>query len=223
MARSISDADLHATFRRFMGILLKLALAVSDAGVRLRIGGGRPVEEHQHHRNGARSRQRGLPRWPAAIALLAVGALYGVLSDGLTLIPRAFLLGFVAVLLVPLLTAHLRGSYRLARGFGFGVIGLVTVALVVSVFLLVSSSLRGGTGTSAPALLQDAALLWVINVVTFAVWYWEIDGGGRRKLQAAPTTALSGRAADVACDAHHFDLSRRVPVQDLANRVSVGP
>ncbi len=23
-----------------------------------------------------------------------------------------------------------------------------------------------------------AALLWVINVATFAVWYWEIDGGG---------------------------------------------
>jgi hypothetical protein len=161
-----------------MGILHELALAVSDTGVRLRIRGGRSVEEHQHHRNGARNSQRGLPRWPAALALLAVGALYGVLSDGLTLIPRAFLLAFVAVLLVPILGAHLRGSYRLARGFGFGVIGLVTVALVVSVFLLVSSSLRGGTGTSAPALLQDAALLWVINVVTFAVWYWEIDGGG---------------------------------------------
>jgi uncharacterized membrane protein len=159
-----------------MGILLKLALAVSDAGVQLRIRGDRPVEEHQHHRNGARPSQSGLPRWPAAIALLAVGALYGVLSDGLTLVPRAFLLGFVAVLLVPLLTAHLRGSYRLARGIGFGVIGLVTVAVVVSVFLLVSSSLGGGT--SAPALLRDAALLWVINVVTFAVWYWEIDGGG---------------------------------------------
>jgi uncharacterized membrane protein len=157
-------------------ILFKLALVVSNAGVQLRIRGGRPVEKHQHHRNGARTRQRALPRWPAAIALLIVGALYGVLSDDLTLIPRAFLLGFVAVLLVPLLSAHLRGSYRLARGLGFGVIGLVTVAVVVSVFLLVSSSLRGGT--SAPALLQDAALLWVINVVTFAVWYWEIDGGG---------------------------------------------
>jgi uncharacterized membrane protein len=110
--------------------------------------------------------------------LLTVGALYAVLSDELTLIPRAFLLGFVAVLLVPLLTAHLRGSYRLARKFSFGVIDLVTLAVIVSVFLLVSSSLRGGTGTSAPALLQDAALLWVINVVTFAVWYWEIDSGG---------------------------------------------
>jgi hypothetical protein len=56
------------------------------------------------------------------------------------------------------------------------VIGLVTGAVGVSVFLLVSSSLGGRT--SAPALLQDAALLWGINVVTFAVWYWEIDGGG---------------------------------------------
>jgi uncharacterized membrane protein len=99
-----------------------------------------------------------------------------VLSDGLTLGPRAFLLGLVTVLLVPLLTAHLRGSHRLARGFAFGVIGLVTVAVVASVFLLVSSSLGGGT--SAPALLRDAALLWAINVVTFAVWYWEMDGGG---------------------------------------------
>ena len=108
--------------------------------------------------------------------MLAIGALYGVLSDGLTLGPRAFLLGLVAVLLVPLLSAHLRGSHRLARVSGFGVVGLVTVAVVASVFLLVSSSLGGRT--SAPTLLQDAALLWVINVVTFAVWYWEIDGGG---------------------------------------------
>jgi uncharacterized membrane protein len=108
--------------------------------------------------------------------LLAVGALYGVLSDGLTLGPRAFLLGLVAVLLVPLLSAHLRGSHRLARGFAFGLISLVTVAVIASVFLLVSSSFGGRT--SAPVLLQDAALLWIINVATFAVWYWEIDGGG---------------------------------------------
>jgi hypothetical protein len=134
------------------------------------------VEERQRYRNGATPGHSGLPRWPAAVALLGVGALYAVISGGLTLGPRAFLLGLVAVLLVPLLSAHLRGSHSLARVFGFGVIGLVTLAVVVSVFLLVSSSLGGGT--SAPALLRDAALLWVINVATFAVWYWEIDGGG---------------------------------------------
>jgi hypothetical protein len=119
---------------------------------------------------------RGVPRWPAALALLAVGTLYAVLSEGLTIGPRAFLLAFVAVLLVPLTTAHMRGSHRLARRISFGVIGFVTVAVVVSTVLLVSSALSAGT--SAPALLRDAALLWIINVATFSVWFWETDGGG---------------------------------------------
>ncbi len=118
----------------------------------------------------------GHPRWPAAVALLIVGALYAVISDALTFGPRAFLLALVSVLLVPLVTAHQQGRYRLARLLGLALITLVTVAVVVSVFLLISSSLGGQTPPQT--LLQDAALLWVINVVTFAVWYWEIDGGG---------------------------------------------
>lgn len=134
------------------------------------------MEERQLHRRGDEPTRGVFPRWPAAVALLAIGALYAVLSDGLTLGPRAFLLGLVAVLLVPLMSAHLRGRHRLARWFGLGMAGIVTVAVVVSAFLLVSTAL--GRGTSAPALLRDAALLWVINVATFAVWYWEVDGGG---------------------------------------------
>jgi uncharacterized membrane protein len=126
---------------------------------------------------------RGVPRWPAAIALLAIGALYAVLSEDLTIGPRVFLLGLVTLVLVPLLTAHRRGSHLLARRLGLGVTGLVTVAVVASTFLLVSSALS--KGTSAPALLRDATLLWVINVATFSVWYWETDGGGpaQRRLE----------------------------------------
>jgi len=135
------------------------------------------VEEHKRHEETVQPGQSALlPRWPAAVALLTVGVLYAVLSEGLSLGPRAFVPALVAVLLVPLMTAHLRGSHRLARRISFGVIGFVTIAVVVSAFLLVSSALR--VGTSAPALLRDAALLWIINVVTFSVWYWETDGGG---------------------------------------------
>jgi uncharacterized membrane protein len=123
-----------------------------------------------------RHRESALPRWPAALALLAVGALYAVISNDLTFGPRAFVLGLVAVLVVPLMSAHLSGNHRLARWFGLGLVGLVTVAIVGSVFLLVSSPWSGVM--SPPTLLRDAALLWIINVVTFAVWYWEIDGGG---------------------------------------------
>jgi len=133
------------------------------------------VEERQRHEEAVRPR-RTFPRWPAAVALLIVGALYAVISGALANGPRAFLLALVTVLLVPLLSAHQQGRHRLARWLGLGLVSLVTVVVVVSAFLLISSSLSGQT--PAPALLQDAALLWVINVVTFAVWYWEIDGGG---------------------------------------------
>jgi len=82
------------------------------------------------------------------------------------------------------------------------VIGFVTVAVVVSTVLLVSSALSAGT--SAPALLRDAALLWIINVATFSVWYWETDCGGpaRRHLEGYrsedflfPQMNLGGKAA----------------------------
>lgn len=33
----------------------------------------------------------------------------------------------------------------------------------------------------ALALLQTAVLLWVANVLVFALWYWEVDGGGPKK------------------------------------------
>jgi hypothetical protein len=134
------------------------------------------VKEGRHNGEVDQLGRTGVPRWPAAVALLAVGALYAVLSEDLSIGPRLFLLAFVAVLLVPLTTAHLRGSHLLARRISLGVIGFVTVAVVVSTVLLVLSALSAGT--SAPALLRDAALLWIINVATFAAWYWETDGGG---------------------------------------------
>jgi uncharacterized membrane protein len=35
-----------------------------------------------------------------------------------------------------------------------------------------------GRGFSAFSVLVDAVLIWVSTVVTLAVWYWEIAGGG---------------------------------------------
>jgi uncharacterized membrane protein len=52
----------------------------------------------------------------------------------------------------------------------------VTASVVLRVFFLVTT--LSGRGESALSVLIDAALIWVSTVVTFAVWYWEIDGGG---------------------------------------------
>jgi uncharacterized membrane protein len=130
----------------------------------------REKREEGPHARGA------LPRWPAAVALLAAGAIHALVSDDLTLGPRILLLSIVAVLLIPLIFAHLRGHARLTRSLALGLVALVTTAVAASVFLLIST--LPGSGSPSTVLLRDAALIWVVNVLTFAVWYWEIDGGG---------------------------------------------
>ena len=117
-----------------------------------------------------------MPRWPAAAALLAVGALYAAVSTELTPGPQLLVPVLVALLVAALMSAHVGGRRRLARRFALALVALVTVAVATSALLLILVSLGGGT--PAPALLGDAALIWAMNVVTFAVWYWEIDGGG---------------------------------------------
>ncbi len=120
--------------------------------------------------------QRGVPRWPAAVALLSIGVSYVALSGYVAFGPRAWLPGFMSVLLVPLLVAHAKGHYRLARGIGFVLLIVTTASVILRVFFLVSTI--SARGASASSVLVDAILIWVSTVVTFAVWYWEIDGGG---------------------------------------------
>ena len=119
---------------------------------------------------------RRVRRWPAAVALLAIGGLYLLLSDQLTLGPPWLLLVAIVVLLVPLAIAHFRDLHDLTRAVGRATIVVVTAAVVASTSYLLGEALSGGLpGT---ALLQGAALIWVVNWLTFALWYWDIDGGG---------------------------------------------
>ncbi len=118
----------------------------------------------------------GVSRWPAALALLAVGALYAAISGELTLGPRLLFPALVVLLVAGLMSAHLGGHHRVARRVALTLVTLVTFALAASAVLLILVALGGRLpGT---ALLGDAALIWVMNVTTFAVWYWEVDGGG---------------------------------------------
>jgi uncharacterized membrane protein len=61
---------------------------------------------------------------------------------------------------------------------GLLLIAVVSLANAVSVVRLVGA-LVGGTGTeNAAALLTSGGVIWLTNVLTFAVWYWELDRGG---------------------------------------------
>jgi hypothetical protein len=51
---------------------------------------------------------------------------------------------------------------------------LLTVELLTSIFLLVATLNRFGSA-DVPWLIQDTFLILLINILTFALWYWLID------------------------------------------------
>jgi hypothetical protein len=53
--------------------------------------------------------RRGVSRWPGAVALLSIGASYLALSDYVTVVPRFWLPGLMALLVTILLISHAQG------------------------------------------------------------------------------------------------------------------
>jgi len=116
------------------------------------------------------------PRWPAWIAVVAVGGLYTALPSYLIVGPRWLFLVIVLVLLLPIVISHIRDNHKLNRIFGFTVTGVVTLGLIVSVVLLISA--LPSHKESPIELLLSAASLWFTNILVFALWYWRLDAGG---------------------------------------------
>jgi Protein of unknown function (DUF1345) len=57
-------------------------------------------------------------------------------------------------------------------------IALVSAANSASIILLVHLLVNGATPKDAAPLLRAAVHMWVVNVLLFALWYWQLDGGG---------------------------------------------
>jgi hypothetical protein len=116
------------------------------------------------------------PRWPAVIAIMAVGTLYYVIPEQLTVGPGWLLLVVTAALLLPTMIFHRIGMARLNEIFAYISLSVITVALVSSLTLLVT---RLPTHKDPPVeLLRAAGALWICNILVFAAWYWRLDGGG---------------------------------------------
>jgi len=116
------------------------------------------------------------PRWPALIAVLAVGGLHTALPPYLIIGPRWLFLSIILVLLVPTVISYIKEYHLLNRVAGFVVTGAVTLGLIVSVVLLIGA-LPAHKETPIDLLLS-AASLWFTNILVFALWYWRLDAGG---------------------------------------------
>jgi hypothetical protein len=116
------------------------------------------------------------PRWPALVAMLAVGCLYWALPARLSVGPGWLLLAILLVLVIALAISYRRGHYNVARILTFAANGAITFAMVASLAFLIQGIPQHRD--PAQTLLRAATALWVTNVLVFALWYWKLDAGG---------------------------------------------
>ena len=116
---------------------------------------------------------------PLSIPLLATWAtcgLYMLLPPAMILGPRWLLLIIVTAVLIPLIVFRLRRQFLQSHVCGYLTAGIITLFSAYSLFTLVRDLPQHHD--SPVQMLQAAGLLWAINVLIFAFWYWRLDGGG---------------------------------------------
>lgn len=119
------------------------------------------------------------PRWPATVALLAVGGLRLALPDSLSAGPRWLLLAIVVILMIPTIWARYCEFDRLNKILGYVLASIVTADMIWSLYRLIVAL---PSHKELPAdMLRSAAALWITNVLVFASWYWRLDAGGPRE------------------------------------------
>jgi hypothetical protein len=83
--------------------------------------------------------------------------------------------------------SHYRGNWRLSHNLGYAASAVVTLAVALSLALLIS---RLPAHKDPPGhLLRAAVALWISNLLVFACWYWRLDAGGphQRSLRRSHT------------------------------------
>jgi hypothetical protein len=122
------------------------------------------------------------PRWPPALAILVVLYLLAVLPHHVRVMPvwvfhvaaLAILGAMAAVTLTPAHTLWLRIERLLIMLLAVAYIAntIVELADMIGVITLHPSK------SNAFALLSSSVAIWVANVLTFSMVYWQIDRGG---------------------------------------------
>ena len=126
---------------------------------------------------------RGEHWWPVALAILVTAGLHVALPAQYRVNPRwvvpVVLLILLAILVIgdPGRIDRQKPWLRVVTGI---VIAFITVANLFSAVRLVADILTGNKvfASNAIGLLATGAVIWATNVITFALWYWDLDRGG---------------------------------------------
>jgi uncharacterized membrane protein len=139
--------------------------------------------QHQPHQVPAwRRRTRGEARWQVAIVTAIAIGLQVAIPGRLVLVRPAWILpALQGLLLVALIIAsphRINRESRALRSLSLTLAALISLANAWSVEQLAVGLVKGTEHWSAGSLLITGAMIWLTNVIAFALWYWEFDRGG---------------------------------------------
>jgi hypothetical protein len=116
--------------------------------------------------------------WPGQLATFVALLLYLALPVQLTIGPGWPLPIAESAVLVALILATRGGrEARRRRAIAIGLVLIAASANLVALGLLAQYLVEGGT-VRGPDLIGGGALIWLTNLLLFAVLYWELDRGG---------------------------------------------
>jgi hypothetical protein len=139
-----------------------------------------PVRKPAHEVGGWRRALLGAEsRWPAFLAVLVIIVGQVRIAESLQLRPVWLLPSIAALLLVASVGFYISPAKpgRFARAVSVSLSAVLVIANAGSLALLVRSIFAGSTLSPLDLLLSGVAL-WIVNVLVFAIVYWELDGGG---------------------------------------------
>lgn len=128
------------------------------------------------------------PYWPAQLVCAGVLGLYLMLPQHLTLGPTWIVPALAGTLLLGLAatTRHRRHDEpRALRVCALALVALISIGNGASIALLVEY-LVSGEQIAGSTLVSAGAIVWLTNVATFSLWFWELDGGGPGPRSAEP-------------------------------------
>jgi hypothetical protein len=121
-------------------------------------------------------------RWPVAFAVLAVTLLLTMLPDRVRVLPVWALYISGMLLIVPMVAVMLtRGKeqwLRVERVITLVFCVAAACGIIADLTLLIAEMLRRSGEVSGIQLLTSSVAMWVLNVITFSLIYWQIDRGG---------------------------------------------
>lgn len=124
---------------------------------------------------------RGEPHWPAQATVLLAIALQLLLPTRLTIGSKWILPGLEAVMLLTLFVAspqRLEAPHSLRRQLTLATTATVSIANGIALALLAHYLVNHTSPAHGHQLIIAGTLIWLTNVMIFALWYWEIDRGG---------------------------------------------